>query len=77
MASAVACFSRSVSSILISLLSFTSRSSSLSPRLKGSFSTIGFGSTGDSGCHLLALAVPPGPGAAAAASLGGSLGEAL
>lgn len=78
-ASAVACFNRSVSSILISLapavLSFISRSSSLSPRLKGSFSTIGFGSTEDRGCHLLALAVPPGPGAVA--SFGGVLGDAL
>lgn len=85
-ASAVACRTLSVSSILISLLplvlSLASRSSSLSPRLNGSFSAIGLGSTVDSGCHLLVLAAPlPPPGAAAAAaaatSLGGSFGEAL
>lgn len=76
MASAVACFNLSVSSILISLfpaLSFISLSSSLSPRLNGSFSTMGFGSTEDSGCHLLVLTALPG----AVASLGGSFGDAL
>lgn len=60
MASAAAFFSLSVSSILISLpptRSLLSFSSSLSPRLKGSLSVspMGFGSTVDSGCHLLAL----------------------
>lgn len=46
-------------------------SSSLSPRLKGSFSAMGLGSMVDSGCHLLGRAPPDG----AAPSLGGSLGE--
>lgn len=40
--------------VLVSLVSF---SSSLSPRLNGSFSATGEGSTVDNGCHLLAL--PP------------------
>lgn len=38
--------------VLVSLVSF---SSSLSPRLNGSFSATGEGSTVDNGCHLLAL----------------------
>lgn len=65
--------SASASSVLappLSGLSLASLSSSLSPRLKGSFSAMGLGSTVDSGCHLLAL-VPPG------ASLGVFLGDAL
>lgn len=74
MASAVACLSLSLSSILIAppLLSFASFSSSLSPRLKGSLSEIGFGSIDDNGCHLLCL---PG-GGVALLSLGGIRGEA-
>jgi hypothetical protein len=47
-------FIRSASSEFASLL-FASLSSSLSPRLKGSLSTIGDGSTVDRGCHLLNL----------------------
>lgn len=55
----------------LSGLSLVSLSSSLSPRLKGSFSAMGLGSTADSGCHLLVL--PPEAGA----SLGPFFGEAL
>jgi hypothetical protein len=61
-------------SLLPVVLSLVSRSSSLSPRLNGSLSTMGFGSTGDSGCHLLVLTAPA---AAVLSSFGGSLGEAL
>lgn len=74
-ASAAAFRSRSSSSStllpLLSGLSLASLSSSLSPRLNGSFSAMGLGSTADSGCHLLALPAEPG------ASFGPFLGEAL
>lgn len=38
------------------VITFASFSSSLSPRLKGSLSATGLGSTVDNGCHLLVLA---------------------
>jgi hypothetical protein len=62
MASAAACLSLSPSSFFAPpppALSFVSFSSSLSPRLNGSLSVMGLGSTADSGCHLLAF---PGAG---------------
>lgn len=58
-ASAVVFGSRSASSALLSF-ALISLSSSLSPRLKGSFSATGEGSTADRGCHLLALLLDRG-----------------
>jgi hypothetical protein len=55
MASSVAFLTLSASSGFMSLF-FASLSSSLSPRLNGSLSPIGDGSTAESGCHLLGLA---------------------
>lgn len=56
--SAAAFFSLSVSSALMSLV-FASCSSSLSPRLKGSWSSAsGFGATDVRGCHFLVLFAP-------------------
>ena len=59
MGSWVTDLSLSPSSDLLSL-TLVSLSSSLSPRLNGSLSVIGEGSTADRGCHLLAL--PPETG---------------
>ena len=60
--------------VVTALVSFVSRSSSLSPRLKGSLSATGLGSTIDRGCHLLVL--PADPGEVAGLSLGGIRGDA-
>jgi hypothetical protein len=57
-ASAVADLTRSASSVLISF-GLESLSSSLSPRLNGSCSAIGDGSTVERGCHLLGFPVEP------------------
>jgi hypothetical protein len=57
--SAVVFESRSASSALLSF-AFVSLSSSLSPRLKGSFSATGEGSTADRGCHLPGLLLDRG-----------------
>lgn len=55
-ASAAACFNRSLSSVRGSF--FFDSSSSLSTRLNGSWSATGLGSTAESGCHLLDLPPP-------------------
>lgn len=54
-ASAVACLSCSLSGTVVCSLVLVSFSSSLSPRLNGSFSATGEGSTVAKGCHLLDL----------------------
>lgn len=54
-ASAVASFICSLSPAVLCSLDLGSFSSSLSPRLNGSFSETGDGSTVDKGCHLLGL----------------------
>lgn len=57
-ASAVAFLSWSLSGTAVCSLVLISFSSSLSPRLNGSFSATGEGSTVDNGCHLLDLLAP-------------------
>ena len=59
-ASAAACFSRSLSSGLASF--FLLSSSSLSPKLNGSWSVTGLGSTFANGCHLLFFPLAPEEG---------------
>lgn len=58
--------------VVVVALSLRSFSSSLSPRLKGSLSVIGLGSTADSGCHLLCL-LPGGVAVSRAPSFGDEL----